>query len=124
MLASMGEKLNDAELAVFRKLTQRERPPSSMVRELWAVVGRRGGKSRARILTISDDATMDIRGLASHEQTTSERNAYLVAMPRRPSLFANESPLAPREKWQSASGLHLMAAAPLVADFLLTRRSS
>ena len=47
LLASMGEQLTEAELKLFSEVTGRERAPDKRVDELWAIVGRRGGKSRA-----------------------------------------------------------------------------
>jgi hypothetical protein len=47
LIAMMGEALNTEERAVFERLTGREREPLERVEEFWAVVGRRGGKSRA-----------------------------------------------------------------------------
>ena len=47
LLASMGETLTEEELTLFREVTGRERAPTKRVDELWAIVGRRGGKSRA-----------------------------------------------------------------------------
>jgi hypothetical protein len=47
LLASMGEKLRPAELEHYKRLTGRSEPPSERASELWAIVGRRGGKSRA-----------------------------------------------------------------------------
>jgi len=47
LLAAMGEALTPEELETFRRLTEREQPPKERVSELVAVVGRRGGKSRA-----------------------------------------------------------------------------
>jgi hypothetical protein len=47
LLAIRGEPLNDEELEHYRKLTQRDAPPAEPVSEAWAIVGRRGGKSRA-----------------------------------------------------------------------------
>jgi len=47
LIASMGEALDADERAVFEHLTGREREPLELVRELWAIVGRRGGKTRA-----------------------------------------------------------------------------
>jgi hypothetical protein len=43
----MGEPLKPDELALFQKLTERKEPPTERVDEFVAVVGRRGGKSRA-----------------------------------------------------------------------------
>jgi hypothetical protein len=47
LLAAMGEPLDAAELDVFRLWTGRYAQPPARVEELWAVVGRRGGKSSA-----------------------------------------------------------------------------
>ena len=47
LIAAMGEPLTDAERETFTALTGREREPLQRVEELCAVVGRRGGKSRA-----------------------------------------------------------------------------
>jgi hypothetical protein len=37
--------MDDADLALYRRCTGRERPPARGFKELWAVIGRRGGKS-------------------------------------------------------------------------------
>ncbi len=47
LIGAMGEKLKDDERAIFTALTGREREPLSRVDELWSIVGRRGGKTRA-----------------------------------------------------------------------------
>lgn len=47
LIASMGEALDDDEREIFTQLTGRAREPMARVEELCAVVGRRGGKSRA-----------------------------------------------------------------------------
>lgn len=47
LIASQGEPLTNAERAIFADLTGREREPEEPVEELWAIVGRRGGKTRA-----------------------------------------------------------------------------
>lgn len=47
LIAIMGEQLTPDEREVFRALTQREHEPGQPVEEFWAVVGRRGGKTRA-----------------------------------------------------------------------------
>jgi hypothetical protein len=44
--AAFGLPLNDAERATFLKIAGDRPPPSRRVRELWAVVARRSGKSR------------------------------------------------------------------------------
>lgn len=47
LIAAMGEALTDDERHLFTQLSQRAREPLERVEELWAVVGRRGGKTRA-----------------------------------------------------------------------------
>src|SRR5579883_190170 len=47
LIAAMGERLAAGERALFKQLTGREREPGKRVEEFEAVVGRRGGKSRA-----------------------------------------------------------------------------
>jgi hypothetical protein len=47
LIAAMGEALTDEERELFHTLTGREREPLEPVDELWAIVGRRGGKTRA-----------------------------------------------------------------------------
>jgi hypothetical protein len=47
LIAAMGEPLSDAERVIFHTLTQREREACLPVEEFVAVIGRRGGKSRA-----------------------------------------------------------------------------
>ncbi|MGZ9410842.1 MAG: hypothetical protein ACXW3J_09480, partial [Methylocystis sp.] len=47
LIAAMGEPLTDDERETFKTLTGREREPLERVDELWAIIGRRGGKTRA-----------------------------------------------------------------------------
>ncbi len=47
LMASQGEPLTDDERAIYTTLTKREREPSKPVKEVWGVVGRRGGKTNA-----------------------------------------------------------------------------
>lgn len=47
LIASQGEPLTNDERAIFTTLTGRDREPVEPVEELWAIVGRRGGKTRA-----------------------------------------------------------------------------
>jgi terminase large subunit-like protein len=44
--AAFGDKLNRAERRAFEKVAGSRRPPKQKVAELWAIVGRRAGKSR------------------------------------------------------------------------------
>ena len=47
LIAAMGEALTEDERVIFKGLTGREREPLEPVEQLDAVVGRRGGKTRA-----------------------------------------------------------------------------
>jgi hypothetical protein len=47
LIAIAGEQLDDTEVEVFKGLAGRTGAPTEAVREFWAVVGRRGGKSRS-----------------------------------------------------------------------------
>jgi hypothetical protein len=58
LIAAMGEALTDEERPIFAKLTGRAREPGERVDELWCVIGRRGGKSRAIAALLVYLATM------------------------------------------------------------------
>ncbi|PPQ33396.1 hypothetical protein CCR94_01980 [Rhodoblastus sphagnicola] len=47
LIAGMGEELTEAEREIFRELTGRDYVPGIRCEEFWAIVGRRGGKTRA-----------------------------------------------------------------------------
>jgi hypothetical protein len=47
LIAICGEELTEDERVVFRTLTGRESEPLEPVEEFWAVIGRRGGKTRS-----------------------------------------------------------------------------
>jgi hypothetical protein len=80
LIAAMGEALTDDERVLFTKLTGREREPLQRVDEFAAIVGRRGGKSRAMAVL----ATY-IAGLCEHEALVpGERGVLLcVALDQR-----------------------------------------
>ena len=77
LIASMGEALDDDERKLFTQLTGREREPGQRVEELCAVVGRRGGKSRAM-----STLAVYIAGLCEHERLVrGERGVCLCVAP-------------------------------------------
>jgi hypothetical protein len=77
LIAAMGEELTADERAIFAKLTGREREPLRPVEEFLAVVGRRGGKSRA-LATFA----AYISGLAEHPSLVpGERGVVLCIAP-------------------------------------------
>ena len=45
LAALFGLPMTEAQLAIYRRHTGRERPPEGPAREAWVVVGRRAGKS-------------------------------------------------------------------------------
>ena len=47
LIATVGEELTEDERVVFKALTGRETEPLEPCEEFWAVIGRRGGKTRA-----------------------------------------------------------------------------
>jgi hypothetical protein len=76
MIAAMGERLTDDERVTFTQLTGRATEPGERVEELVAVVGRRGGKSRA----MATLATY-IGGLCDHSLVRGERGVVLLIAP-------------------------------------------
>jgi phage terminase large subunit-like protein len=76
MIAAMGEALTANERKVFLQLTGRMREPGQRVEELGAVVGRRGGKSRA-MATLA----VYIAGLCKHKLVRGERGVLLCIAP-------------------------------------------
>ena len=76
MIASMGEALRDDERVTFTALTGRATEPLQRIEELCAVVGRRGGKSRA----ISVIAVY-LAGLCGHSLVRGERGVVLLIAP-------------------------------------------
>jgi hypothetical protein len=80
LLASMGEELTLPELDLFTTLTGRTSAPLHRVDELWAIVGRRGGKSKAMAAL-----TVYIAGLCDHRDvlTAGERGIALCISPDR-----------------------------------------
>ncbi len=78
LIAAMGEALTDEERETFARLTGREREPLQRVEELVAVIGRRGGKSRA----VATLATY-IAGLCEHRDVLApgERGMILCIAP-------------------------------------------
>jgi hypothetical protein len=76
LIGAMGEQLTDAERQLFKKLTGREREPLQRVEEFAAVVGRRGGKSRAMALLAAY-----IAGLCKHKLVRGERGILLCVAP-------------------------------------------
>lgn len=73
LIAAMGEALTPDERVIFKRLTGREREPLQRVSELTAVVGRRGGKSRALSVL-----ACYIAALCEHRLAPGERGLVLI----------------------------------------------
>ena len=70
LIAAMGEALSEDERATFTRLTGRAVEPLSRCEELVAVVGRRGGKTRAMAtLAVYLAALCDHRDVLSEGET-------------------------------------------------------
>jgi hypothetical protein len=99
--AAFGLELNDAELEIFASVAGARQPPSRRVRELWAIVGRRGGKSRMAALIACYLALFVKHRLAPGERgmvlvlaasVTQSRTVYSYIL-----AFLNKSPVLRRE---------------------------
>ena len=88
LIAAMGEALNRAERRLFTKLTGRATEPLQLVEMLVAVVGRRGGKSRAMAALAAY-----IAGLCDHSGVLApgERGVLLLIAPdqRQANILLN-----------------------------------
>ena len=75
LIAIVGEDLTEDERAVFAGLTGREREPLEPVEEFWAVIGRRGGKTRSMAVLAAY-----IAGCVDHRDTLApgERGALPI----------------------------------------------
>jgi hypothetical protein len=76
LIAAMGEPLTDDERVTFTALTGRAREPLQRVEELAAVIGRRGGKSRAMAALVTY-----IGGLCEHPLVPGETGVALCIAP-------------------------------------------
>jgi hypothetical protein len=76
LIAAMGEALSDEERAIFTALTGRDHEPLQRVEELVAVVGRRGGKSRAMATLAAY-----LAALCRHDLARGERGVLLCIAP-------------------------------------------
>lgn len=76
MIAAMGEPLTDVERVTFTALTGRTHEPLQRVEEFAAVIGRRGGKSRAMAALVTY-----IGGLCEHALVAGETGVALCIAP-------------------------------------------
>jgi hypothetical protein len=83
LIAAVGEALTDDERAIFRKLTGRAREPGMPVHELVAIVGRRGGKSRAMAVLLCW-----LAGLCDHRGVLASGEAGVALLISRDQRIA------------------------------------
>jgi len=76
LIAAMGEKLTDTERTTFTALTGRPTEPGQRVEEFCAVVGRRGGKSRAMAILAAY-----VAALCKHQLVRGETGIVLLIAP-------------------------------------------
>jgi hypothetical protein len=76
LIAAAGEELTDEERETFTRLTGREREPGQRVEELVAIVGRRGGKSRAMAVL-----ACYLAALCKHNLVRGETGIVLLIAP-------------------------------------------
>lgn len=93
LIASQGEPLKPEELDIYRELSGRSEAPTKPFKELWAVCGRRAGKTRAlavgasyfaRLIDYSDSFGPGQRGrlpiMAAAKDTAREAFNYLLGI--------------------------------------------
>jgi hypothetical protein len=71
--AAFGQSLDAEELETFVAVAGNRSPPTQRVRELWAIIGRRGGKSR-----IAAAIAVFIACFVRHKLSPGERGMVLV----------------------------------------------
>jgi hypothetical protein len=74
--AAFGIELSDDELELFHAIAGNRKPPRRRVRQLWALVGRRGGKSR-----IAAMVAVYVAIFVPHRVAAGERPMVLVVAP-------------------------------------------
>jgi hypothetical protein len=109
LIAAMGEPLTDEERTAFGRLTGRAGEPLQRVEELWAVVGRRGGKTRA-----AATLAVHLAALCDHRENLSIGERGLV-------LFIAQNQRQAAVAFNYAAGI--FDAVPLLGQ-LVTGRTS
>jgi hypothetical protein len=91
LIAALGEQLTNEEREIFTTLTRRQREPLQRVEEFCAVVGRRGGKSRAMAMLAAY-----VGGLCKHQLVRGETGVVLLIAPdQRQAKIASTTVLLP-----------------------------
>jgi len=71
--AVFGQQLNRSERRAFSSVAGGRKPPQQMVREFWAIIGRRAGKSR-----IAAALAVYVAAFVPHKLAPGERGMVLV----------------------------------------------
>jgi hypothetical protein len=87
LISMMGEPLDDEERIIFRELTGREQEPLQKVEEFVAIIGRRGGKSRADAVLMAylvgccryDELVPGERGIAMIVSADKEQSQIVLS---------------------------------------------
>jgi hypothetical protein len=106
--AAFGLPLDEAELKVFTAIAGNRAPPRSRCRELWAIIGRRGGKSR-----MAAAIAVYVACFTQHKLSPGERGMVLVLASSVEQArvvfgyclaFLRESPVLRREVVETTRG--------------------
>lgn len=103
LIAANGEPLTDEERVIYTALTGREREPDEPCDEVWGVVGRRGGKTRAFAVAAAYRAALvDYTGdfapgqrarlpvIAATKEQAAEAFRYVLGIFTEVPMFAQE----------------------------------
>jgi hypothetical protein len=120
--AAFALKMDSEELALFRAVAERD-PPKKRVRELWAIVGRRGGKdSIASAVACYFAAFLDWRGLgylrpgevATCLCLATDKLQASIIQKYTAAYFAKVPLLKPRVTREVSDGLELSTGSQLI----------
>jgi phage terminase large subunit-like protein len=111
LIALMGEELSVEERVTFTSLTGRDREPGVPVEEFWAVVGRRGGKTRAMSVLAAYMAALCEHDLAPGERgvipiMAASKQQATVALQYIAAIFAR-SPFSSLKVTETADAISL-----------------
>jgi hypothetical protein len=108
LIASMGEPLDKVERKAFKRMTGgRKREPRQRVDELWAVIGRRGGKTRAAAML-----SVYLSAMCDHRETLALGERGLV-------LFLAQTQQTAQRAFDYAAAV--FDALPMLAGYVESR---
>lgn len=113
--AAFGLPLDEDELALFKEIAGDRSPPATRVRELWIIVGRRGGKDSivsgiaAYVAAIEEAHLGRLRPgeKARVACLASDRDQAKIVLSYIQALFAEHEDLADKVKNETKNGLEL-----------------